>query len=314
MTKDFADALGAEWIRDDALFNAALISLGGFGIIHGVMIETEPLCLFEMHRSHMPFDASMRQTMNTLDFSKIALPGGAERPYHFQVLVNPYELDAKGVSVTTMYRRAYRDDYTPPPTELGQPGPGDDALAVIGTVTELLPIATPKIINTFMNSVFPDLAQPVLGTLGEIFSNTTTRGKTASTSMGVPLASATQALDLILQLNRNKGPYTGIISLRYVKGNQATLGWQRFPLTCVIEMDGAYSDRSLAFFDAVREAMQQQQIPHTFHWGKMVKLSPDELVQLYGDAVNQWRSARERLLDQAARNTFSNAFLRDMGL
>src|SRR5947209_2895157 len=31
MTKDFADALGAEWIRNDALFHAALISLCGFG-------------------------------------------------------------------------------------------------------------------------------------------------------------------------------------------------------------------------------------------------------------------------------------------
>jgi hypothetical protein len=104
MTQDFADALGSEWLRDDALFHAALISLCGLGFIHGVMIETDPLFLYEMHRHRMPYDAAMRDVMNTLDFSKISLPGGAARPYHFQVLINPFYIDQKGVSVNTMYR------------------------------------------------------------------------------------------------------------------------------------------------------------------------------------------------------------------
>lgn len=314
MTKDFADDLGAEWKRDDALFNAALISLGGFGIIHGVMIETDPLSLFEMHRQRMPFDAAMRDAMNTLNFSQLSLPGGTERPYHFQVLINAYDVDQLGVSVATMYRRPYRTDYTPPVTDLGGGGPGDDALAVIGTVTQMLPVATSGIINAFMKLTFPDLAQPVLGTLGEIFSNTTTRGSTASTSMAVPVASATRALDVLLDLNKNHGPFAGIFSQRFVKGNEATLGWIRWPATCVIELDGAYSDRSLAFFDLVRKTFLDQGIPHTFHWGKMFKLDPAELVQLYGDAVNQWTSARDQLLDPATRKVFSSAFLRDMGL
>jgi hypothetical protein len=47
----------------------------------------------------------------------------------------------------------------------------------------------------------------------------------------------------------------------------------------------------------------------------MSKLSPADVVQIYGDAVKQWQSAREQLLlDQATRNVFSNAFLEGMGL
>ena len=323
MTRDFADALGAEWKRDDALFNAALISLGAFGIIHGVMIETDPLSLFAMYRQRMPYDAAMRNAMNALDFSQLTLPGGAERPYHFQVLINPYDLDSLGVSVTTMYRSnidpkdesKHKDEYDPAVTDLGGFGPGDDALAAIGTVTEALPIATPTIINTFMKLTFPDLSKPVLGALGEIFSNTTTRGRTASTSMGVPLAFATRALDLLLELNKSHGPFAGIFSQRFVKGNLATLGWIRWPSTCVIELDGAYSDRSLAFFDLVRDTFVERGIPHTFHWGKMSNLSPANVAQIYGDAVKQWQSAREQLLlDPATRKVFSNAFLADMGL
>jgi FAD/FMN-containing dehydrogenase len=314
VTKDFADALGAEWVRDDKLFNAALISLGGCGFIHGVMIETDPLCLYQMHRQHMPYDAPMRQAMNALDFSQISLPGGTERPYHFQVLINPYELDQKGVSVTTLYRRPYRDDYTHPVTDLGGRGPGDDALAVIGTVTNIVPATTSGIINVFMHATFPDLSEPVLGTLGELFSNTTTRGRTGSTSMAVPVDFATRALDLLLALNKSDGPFAGIFSQRFVKGNQATMGWLRWPSTCVIELDGSYSDRSLAFFDLVAKSFVDQGIPHTFHWGKLSKLSPADVTLLYGDAVSQWKSAREQLLDAAARKTFSNVFLNSMGL
>jgi FAD/FMN-containing dehydrogenase len=305
MTKDFADALGAEWIRDDALFHAALISLGGFGFIHGVMIETDPLFLYEMHRHRMPYDAAMRDVMNTLDFSKIVLPKGATRPYHFQILINAYDVEQTDKNT---------GDFDPAVTDLGGRTQGDDALAVLGRVTQTLPALTPEIIKIFMQAEFPDTTRPILGTLGEIFSNTTTRGRTASTSMGVPAEFATRALDALLALNKSNGPFAGIFSQRFVKGNNATLGWIRWPSTCVIELDGAYSDNSLAFFDLVAKTFIDQGIPHTFHWGKMSKLGPADMALLYGDAVNQWLTARRQLLDPASRKVFTNAFLADMGL
>jgi len=48
--------LGAERVADDALFNAALVSFGAFGFIHGIMVETEPQFLYEAHRERLPFD------------------------------------------------------------------------------------------------------------------------------------------------------------------------------------------------------------------------------------------------------------------
>ena len=41
LSDDFATKLNAKVIRDDAIFNAALVSLGSFGFIHGVTIEAE---------------------------------------------------------------------------------------------------------------------------------------------------------------------------------------------------------------------------------------------------------------------------------
>jgi hypothetical protein len=82
----------------------------------------------------------------------------------------------------------------------------------------------------------------------------------------------------------------------------------------VIELDGAYSDHALAFFDLVAKTFIDQNIPHTFHWGKMSKLGPADMALLYGDAVKQWLAARRQLLDAATRKAFTNAFLADMGL
>ena len=42
--------LKTEIIRDDDLFNAALVSIGSFGFIHGVLIETEEKYLLEGYR------------------------------------------------------------------------------------------------------------------------------------------------------------------------------------------------------------------------------------------------------------------------
>ncbi|MDP3767424.1 MAG: FAD-binding protein, partial [Dehalococcoidia bacterium] len=54
VTDAFIAKLGAEPLRDDAVFNAALVGLGSFGFIHGAVIETDPIFLLEMHRHLMP--------------------------------------------------------------------------------------------------------------------------------------------------------------------------------------------------------------------------------------------------------------------
>ncbi|MCI0693063.1 FAD-binding protein [candidate division KSB1 bacterium] len=52
----FPSMLGAELIRDDDLFNAALVSFGCFGIIHGVVIEATDLYYLQAYRRLMPLN------------------------------------------------------------------------------------------------------------------------------------------------------------------------------------------------------------------------------------------------------------------
>jgi len=309
---EFARQLGAELVRDDALFDAAIVSFGSFGIIHGVLLETEPLFLLKVYRQRMPLDAPLRRALDTLDFSGLALPGGSERPYHFQVVVNPFAPTASA-HVITLYRRPFRPDYPRPGIDPDGLGPGDDAAAFIGLVTDLAPPAIPFAVNQVLARAYRDI-DGVEGTLGEIFTNTTIRGRVASTAMGLPISRATEVLDLVQGINREAGPFPVLIAFRYVKRTRATLGWTRFEPTCVLELDGPLSDRTLSLYRRVWAALRERGIPHTLHWGKQLELRADAVREMYGDAVDRWLAARDTLLDAESRRVFSNRFQEELGL
>ncbi len=101
-----------ELIDDDALFNAALISFGCFGLIHGLLIETEPLFMLKHQvvkfNPNLPWyrDKLQRVLGNPTrdNIRALAKPHGPHRspdlfnwldagndyPYFFSVTQNPY--------------------------------------------------------------------------------------------------------------------------------------------------------------------------------------------------------------------------------
>lgn len=312
VSQAFIDRLQTELIQDDDLFNAALIGFGSFGIIHGVMIEAEDLFLLETYMQRLPYDDSLKAIMNTLDFSNANLPCGNERPFHLSVYLNPYDMDG-GAYVTTMYKRPYVDGYQPPVENVNGIGPGDDAPTFIGAVTEAIPALVPLMVNKVLGaSITPYDKQ--FGTLGEIFSNTTLHGKLLSAAIGIPLAEVTRVADLMLEINETIGPFTGLFSFRFVKQTKATLGFTRFEHTCVMELDGAFSDRTYSYYTKVWEKLEDEQIPFTFHWGKVNELSPERLSNMYGPAVDSWIAARNKLLDADSMRIFTNPIIQQWGL
>ncbi|AUD05756.1 FAD-binding protein [Spirosoma pollinicola] len=310
----FVRKINAELVQDDELFNAALVSFGSFGFIHGVMIETVPLFLYECYRERMLIDDALLTLMTTLDFTDSALPCGNERPYHFQALLNLYDMD-NGAYMTSMYKRPYTDKYTPPEITLGAIGPGDDAPSFIGKLTEGLPSLVPAIVNALTNSTYKPFSK-VMGTHGEIFSNTDIHGKVLSTAIGVDVSNVLRVKDIILDLNETNGPFTGVVAFRYVKGTDAVLGFTRFPTTCVIELDGIFSNRTITFCEALWDTLETESIPFTFHWGKILKLTKDRLRMMYSDTnVDRWIAARNKLMQDAdCMRVFTNDMMTELGL
>jgi hypothetical protein len=52
----FTDIIGAELIRDVAVFNSALVSFGSMGFVLAVMLITQPLFLLNANRDWVSYD------------------------------------------------------------------------------------------------------------------------------------------------------------------------------------------------------------------------------------------------------------------
>ena len=312
VSEAFIQSLQTELVQDDDLFNAALVSFGSFGIIHGVMIETEAKYLLETYVRRMPYDNLLKGIMQTLDFSNSTLPYGSERPFHLSVILNPYDMD-NGAYVTSMYKRPYQPNYQPPSTNAAGIGPGDDAATIIGSLIETFPEFNALMVNGVIKGSLP-LYEKQFGTYSQIFDNTTLRGKLLSAAVGFDIANAPRVADLMLSINNTIGPFTGIFAFRFVKQSTAMLGFTRFEHTCVMELDAPYSDDTYNFYTQVWAKLEEEQILFTFHWGKINELNPVRLANMYGDGIDKWIAARNRLLDADTMKVFTNPLLQQWGL
>ncbi len=308
----FIQKLQTELVQDDDLFNAALVSMGAFGIIHGVMLETDNLFLMECYMRRMPYDDALKRLMTTLDFTNSNLPFGKERPYHFAVSLNPYDMK-NGAYVYSFYKRPYRDDYPRPKPNAQGLGPGDDAPTFIGKLTQTVPALVPKLVTALLGGNLKPY-EKVMGTVGEIFNNTTLRGKLLSAAIGISIKDVTRVIDLLFEVNKDKGPFTGLFAFRFVKKTQATLGFTRFDPTCVFELDGALSNETYKFFQAVWKKLDEENIAYTMHWGKVNELDFKRLQKMYGANLDKWLAARNKLLDADSRKLFTNAIMKQWGI
>ena len=322
-SQEFVHWLEADLVRDDALFNAAIVSFGSFGFIHGVMVETEPqFLLTEYREGPIAYNDTLKTAMRTLDFSGLNLLGtGAHGDmYHFEVLFNIHKFEpnnpAKGAFVKYMFKKPFQLPHTPL-QRTNDFTYGDDLLGIISTVLDKLPgsgLLIPEMVNLMFGLAFKP-EPPRVGTIREMFNYTKFRGKVASAAMAIAIQDSPKAVELIAKINKRK-PFPGGLSLRYVKGTQATLGFTKFSDTCVLEMDGVDGQSAREFFETVWTKFEQENIAYILHWGKInFNLNATRLKRMYGDAaVQSWINARNQLLTPPVLEIFNNKFIEDCGL
>ena len=316
----FAAALGAELIRDDTLFDAALVSFGAFGIIHGLMIEARDLFLLDAYRSYRNFNPALRKAITALDFSGLTLPKAASKLYHFQVTVNPNDdIPPKRAAVLTMFERPWNQNYQPPDWDDGAAGPGASGLEVMGGLLDLIPSSLGNIVKPMLNMQVNDALAPYeeTGAIRDLFRGEKVTGKVFASGVGVPLANALDTLNVALNTYANFGTILPmLITLRFVKGTKALLGFTKFDPTCVLEIDGLFTPKSQAYVREVWTNLEQAGIPFTMHWGKINSFMTKARVRsMYGDDVDKWIASRETLLESPeVRNVFTNGFMKPLGL
>ena len=311
VTNVFIQKIGAEHIRDDSIFNSALVSFGSFGFIHGVMIETDPLYLLNVFRKPMSGDV-VRPLMQTLDFTNAPfLPRPNIRPFHFQVTINPYDIQ-KGYYVTVMYKEKYREDYPRIVTDFNKAGPGEDAPILLGRITDLVPQITPLIVSTTIKSGYNEIDN-AWGTHGEVFTTTMLRGKILSTAMGIAVENTNKVMDIASRLSKEHS-FVGVFSCRFVKQTFATVGFTKFPFTCIAEFDSFEAQSTWRFFNALWKELDDAAIPYTFHWGKINNLDASRVRKMYGSKLDEWLAARNKLVPKEMLPIFTNEFMVQTGL
>jgi len=323
----FALSLQSRVIRDDLLFNAALVSLGSFDFIHGVVIEAETRFLLKRYVKRVDKDLAVALA-GSLDFadSPVSIPeeidehGKGIRPYHYKVFINPY-VDDKEYVVEMMYKKPYQPNY-PDPIPGIKTALYRDLIHLFIQIAQKWQNSIPKLIAILETSILPPVDQVLTGKISEMFYDAGYQGPAFACSVGVDHRNAPRALELLVRLAREEGPIPGIYAMRFVKQSAATLAFTRFPVTCMIEIDGINWEAqehgmiSLErFCTRMIEVLKDEGIAFTLHWGKNADWEFPDLVSLmYGQQAEDWKAQRRKFLSPEHQQLFTNGFLEDVGL
>ncbi len=313
VSEHFCGVLGATLIRDDDLFDAAVVSFGSFGIIHAVLLRVEPIYLLEKYVWRGEFD-KVKPFLPTLDFAGMGLEYPKEIPYHFQVVVDMYasQRGRSGAFLQYMYKRPWRPVPRPGPNRTSV-DPGQDIAVSAAIFSDLVPPLVPFLSEIIVAGQI-QLEQGQLATPGETFSANEIPTGGLTTEFGVAQEDAPRAIETVIEI-AHQYPFPGLASMHYVAPSRALLAFTKFaPTTCAIELPSVDSIRTRRAYELIWTALEKKGIPHTFHWGQCLRPNPLLLRQVFGDRQDRWLAARRKFLKSNGRRTFSNYQLQAWGL
>ena len=326
LSDSFAASLNAKPIRHDGLFNAALVSLGAFGVIHGVVVEAEDRYLLKRYVKKINRTEAL-EIAETMDFTNAAFKiaeevkpdGTVIRPYHYKLYINPYKPTEDFVT-EIIYKKPYRDNY-PDPVPFVKKAIFKDIPTWVANFAAKHKRLIPKILEALKAEAFPEVDEIIEGTLGEIFWDTSQSSAAFGCAFGIDNKDSSKALELFIKLMNDKGPIPGILSMRFVKQSKATLAFTKFPVTCVLEVDGIPwkpNENMISLNDFLTEVIKSfidNHINFALHWGKNAPWHFPGLVDImFGNTDDEWKDMRSALLSKQMADMFSNDFLNTVKL
>jgi hypothetical protein len=311
-------------LNDDDAFYAAQVSLGSLGLVHSVVMEAVPLYRLSGRMIPRPLgDADVFSaigTMNTLPLH----PDVADRPYHFSVLINPYAAPGSPGMFVGLY---WKVDVGGAP--FAGPGPAtpmapSDTANLLASLIALLdgPVAGPiveHIISSMLANQNP-AAQFPPAFPGQVFGPTTLPpGHGESTEIVVDQARAVDAIKVVLgalEAQRQQGRHLlGALGVRFVPRTRALLGMNIAPMNCYMELGSLRNNDIPVIHQACWRALDDAKIPYTCHWGQQHALDPAHVRSYFGERVERWKAARERILTTPeAKRVFTSPSLAALGL
>jgi FAD/FMN-containing dehydrogenase len=315
LNEEFANRIGADVIRDDDVFNAAVVSFGTFGIIAAMAVETAPI-----YQLAFPAIADVSHDDLKTQLRVFAKPDPAD-VYHYEFIFDPH-----GRKQTAMVASAPKVPFepghpTPQPRwiirdKLGY-APGDNIMRVAGLLLRLLP---PRFVTGIAFEQYRKLAllNQVRGTPGQLYTSSIyyLEGYTES-AFAVALADAPATIDIVSQVAGDIR-LPSISQVRLVRASEATLGFtQHEPRAAVFEVALINNHTFPEFERRLDEAFRTAGIRYTMHWSKNSGIEPAKLEYMYGaERIASWKAARKSVFgrDEALMRTFASDAMSQAGL
>jgi hypothetical protein len=310
----FAAKLGATLVRDDAKFEAAIVSLGALGVVHAALLKTTGRYLLNSSLSHIPI-GQIATAMNTLNFVGSGIPDTTRRPYFFQTIIDPRRPDT--VYATVRYKEVCPPGFVPNYNQVTGSEPGTDVPRMIASAIKTIPGVRDLIVSKLMSIELRVRADTPAEytTPGEQYTFTSAREGIASCGFAVPIAQVTRALEIARIAFETHKSAPVVFTCRYVQKSPGMLSFTRFDPTCVFDIDGVDTDATHKLIKLVAQRFDEAGMPYTMHWGKTNHLTKSRVRANYGGAVDRWNATRRLILtDAAERNMFSSPFLDGLGL
>jgi hypothetical protein len=299
LNQDFAARIGADLIRDDDVFNAAVVSFGTFGIIAAMAIETAPV-----YEVDFPPIRDIRH-----DDLKAKLTGfgdaDPEDLFHYEFIFDPHSRKQIAMEAAAPRVPFEPGGDTPKPrwivrNENGY-APGINILRVLGLARILLPA---RVVTGIQFKQYRKVAllDGVRGTPGQLYTSSIyyVEGYTES-AFAVSVRDAPAAIDICSAVAREM-PLPSISQVRLVHPSQATLGFtQHEPKTAVFEVGLIDDDRFPEFERRLDAAFREAGVRYTMHWSKNSGIDPEKLDYMYGAAkIESWKAARREVFGNDA--------------
>jgi hypothetical protein len=315
---------GVAVLREDDLFNDAVIGLGAFGVLNSVVLDTAPAYFVALDRSVFDLDDKLRAAFFQGDFGQI---GRATEPLHFEVVVNPFRCSrgTDGAWRGTQAAHVTLMDKIPvgTPTTDEQPGStlnDGDLGQIVATFAQLAPVALPPLVDLLIPVLYPN--RMVHGPLSWANPLSTTKAPTISLELGVSSDSAAHAFDATMDgMSATGFRLPGAIGMRQTAQSSATLSVAQWPLTFTFEfacLDVAGTADNLT---RLLDYLERVGVAFSLNLGQIVGGSNGppwlalngRLNRIYGaDRVARWKMSRARLCPSGS--TFQNQLTRVLGL
>lgn len=337
---EFVRQFATDILLDPVAFEAALVHIGGLGVLNGVLLEVSDGYMVDLVNRKLVLDRdhlAMLEAGDYLDFARKAWPQTESEPYFLQVILNPFrpfagfrDREPSAALISLMFKRPRMDFFVPQ-----EPEPAEhDPLNLLARgfpkdpPHELLPIG--DIAFEFVDRGFdetPAGQEPERKTWGQ--ANGPHRKQTAAgftielynAAYGVPRERLLPALDAMLRGFNENRLAPAVFTLRFVKDAAGLLAFTRFPNTVVVNLDGLREGLGLGgqceeAAKRVAYALEYDGLEFSQHWGKQGRISRNRFMAGFGDPsdpaskAGQWRHVRERLLSPDMREVITSPALR----